>query len=77
MDSTYDEDRSRVRSRRRPYAVATLRNVAISLLRLAGAQNIAAATRAGRALSVPTPHGLCPSPCPMRLCHLRPCTREV
>jgi hypothetical protein len=44
-DMTYDEDRSRVRRGRRPHAMATLRNVAISLLRLAGAQNIAAATR--------------------------------
>jgi len=44
-DMTYDEDRSQVRKGRRPHAMATLRNVAISLLRLAGAQNIAAATR--------------------------------
>jgi hypothetical protein len=44
-DMTYDEDRSQVRRGRRPHAMATLRNVAISLLRLAGAQNIAAATR--------------------------------
>ena len=44
-DMTYDEDRSQVRRRRRPHAMATLRNVAISLLRLAGAENIAAATR--------------------------------
>ena len=44
-DVTYDEDRSQVRRARRPHAMATLRNVAISLLRLAGADNIAAATR--------------------------------
>jgi len=44
-DMTYDEDRSQVRKGRRPHAMATLRNVAISLLRLAGAKNIAAATR--------------------------------
>lgn len=44
-DMTYDEDRSQVRKGRRPHAMATLRNVAISLLRLAGAENIAAATR--------------------------------
>jgi hypothetical protein len=44
-DLTYDEDRSQVRRARRPHAMATLRNVAISVLRLAGAENIAAATR--------------------------------
>jgi len=44
-DMTYDEDRSQVRRQRRPHAMATLRNVAISLLRLAGAENIAAASR--------------------------------
>ena len=44
-DMTYDEDRSQVRRKRRPHTMATLRNVAISLLRLARAQNIAAATR--------------------------------
>jgi hypothetical protein len=44
-DMTYDEDRSQVRRQRRPHTMATLRNVAISLLRLAGAENIAAATR--------------------------------
>ena len=44
-DMTYDEDRSQVRRKRRPHAMATLRNLAISLLRLAGAENIAAATR--------------------------------
>jgi len=44
-DMTYDEDRSQVRRGRRPHAMATIRNVAISLLRLAGAESIAAATR--------------------------------
>jgi len=44
-DMTYDEDRSQVRKKNRPHLMATLRNVAISLLRLAGADNIAAATR--------------------------------
>ena len=44
-DMTFDEDRSQVRKSRRPHAMATLRNIAISLLRLAGAENIAAATR--------------------------------
>ena len=44
-DLSYDEDRSQVRRARRPHAMATLRNVAISLLRLGGATNIAAATR--------------------------------
>jgi len=44
-DMTYDEDRSQVRKDNRPHAMATLRNVALSLLRLAGATNIAAATR--------------------------------
>jgi len=44
-DMAYDEDRSQVRRARRPHAMATVRNVAISLLRLAGAENIAAATR--------------------------------
>ena len=44
-DMTYDEDRSQVRKQRRPHAMASLRNIAISLLRLAGVENIAAATR--------------------------------
>ena len=44
-DMTYDEDRSQVRKGGRPHAMATMRNVAISLLRLAGAESIAAATR--------------------------------
>ena len=44
-DMAYDEDRSQVRRGRRPHAMASLRNIAISLLRLAGAENISAATR--------------------------------
>jgi hypothetical protein len=44
-DVTYDEDRSQLRTRSAPRALATLRNVAISLLRLAGATNVAQATR--------------------------------
>lgn len=44
-DVTYDEDRSQVRKGARPRAMASFRNLAISLLRLAGATNIAAATR--------------------------------
>lgn len=53
-DMTFDEDRSQVRRDRRPHAMATLRNIAISLLRLAGAENIAAVTRyLGRHLQRP------------------------
>ena len=44
-DMTYDEDRSQVRRHHRPHAMAALRNIAISLLRLSGARNVAAATR--------------------------------
>lgn len=45
-DVTFDEDRSQVRKRGAPHLMASLRNLAIGLLRLAGAQtNIAAATR--------------------------------
>jgi predicted transposase YbfD/YdcC len=44
-DMTFDEDRSQVRRGNRPHAMATVRNVAVSLLRLAGAESIAAATR--------------------------------
>ena len=44
-DMAYDEDRSQVRKNSRPHVMATLRNVAISLLRLAGAEAIAATTR--------------------------------
>lgn len=44
-DVTYDEDRCRVRTGSGAEVMATLRNLAISLLRLAGWNNIAQATR--------------------------------
>ncbi|MET0622160.1 MAG: ISAs1 family transposase [Pyrinomonadaceae bacterium] len=44
-DVTFDEDRSQVRAGRAPQVMAALRNVAISVLRLCGAGNIAAACR--------------------------------
>ena len=44
-DVVYDEDRSQVRTGNAPQVMATLRNTAISLLRLAGVTNIAAALR--------------------------------
>ncbi len=44
-DVTFDEDRSRVRKGAAAQAMAAFRNVAIGLLRLAGARNIAAALR--------------------------------
>jgi hypothetical protein len=44
-DVTFDEDRSQVRAGHIPQVMAVLRNVAISLLRLYGAENIAAACR--------------------------------
>jgi len=45
-DRTFDEDRSQVRKRAAPHLMASLRNLAIGLLRLAGAStNIAAAAR--------------------------------
>lgn len=44
-DVTYDEDHSQVRSAQGPQIMASLRNLAISLLRLAGAKNIAKANR--------------------------------
>ena len=44
-DVTFDEDRSRVRTGSAPQVMATLRNLAISLLRLAGWTNIAHALR--------------------------------
>jgi predicted transposase YbfD/YdcC len=40
-DVTYDEDRSQVRTGNGPQVMATLRNTAISLLRLTGVENIA------------------------------------
>ena len=44
-DVTYDEDRSQVRTGQGPRVMATLRNLAISLLRLAGHTSIARSTR--------------------------------
>lgn len=44
-DVTFDEDRSQVRTGAAAHTMATLRNLAITLLRLAGATNIAAALR--------------------------------
>jgi predicted transposase YbfD/YdcC len=45
-DVTFDEDRHQLRAgTAAPRAMASLRNLAISLLRLAGVSNIAAATR--------------------------------
>ncbi|MFN0281350.1 MAG: ISAs1 family transposase [Kineosporiaceae bacterium] len=44
-DVTFDEDRSQVRTGAGPHVMATLRNTAISLHRLAGATNIAASLR--------------------------------
>ena len=44
-DVTYGEDNSRVHTGNTPRVVATLRNVSISLLRISGATNIAAALR--------------------------------
>jgi hypothetical protein len=45
-DMSFDEDRCRVRKHAGPQVLASLRNLAISLLRMAGAENIAAALRA-------------------------------
>lgn len=48
-DVTFDEDRSQVRTGSGPQVMATLRNLAISVLRLAGESNIARGLRwAGR-----------------------------
>ena len=44
-DVTFDEDRSQVRTRQGPRLMASLRNLAISLLRLIGTANIAAKLR--------------------------------
>jgi len=44
-DWNFDEDRSQVRSGPLPWTMATLRNLAISVLRRAGHSNIAAALR--------------------------------
>ena len=44
-DVTFDEDRSQVRKHAGPHGMASLRNAAVSLLRLAGVTNIAAGLR--------------------------------
>ncbi|MBP8985054.1 MAG: transposase, partial [Syntrophobacterales bacterium] len=44
-DVTFDEDRSQVRTQSGPRVMATLRNLAINLLRLRGHKNIAQAIR--------------------------------
>ncbi len=44
-DVTYDEDRSQVRTGNAPQVMATIRNTAVSLLRLTGWSNIATAVR--------------------------------
>lgn len=44
-DVTFDEDRSRVRKHAGPHVMASLRNLTISVLRMAGATNIAQAIR--------------------------------
>jgi hypothetical protein len=44
-DVTFDEDRSRVRKKSGPHVMASLRNLAISMLRIAGADNVAEALR--------------------------------
>ncbi len=60
---TYREDASRVHTGNAPRVVATLRNVAISLLRISGATNIAAALRhnAGKSRRVLKRLGLPPA----------------
>ncbi len=44
-DFTFDEDRSQIRTGHGPFVMATIRNFTIGLLKMAGASNIAAATR--------------------------------
>ena len=44
-DVIYDKDRSQIRAASGPRVMATLRNLAISILRLAGHTSIAAALR--------------------------------
>ena len=44
-DVTFDEDRSQIRTGNGPQTMATLRNLAVSLLRLNGHKNLAQATR--------------------------------
>jgi len=53
-DVTFAEDKSQVRTGSSPQVMATLRNTAISLLRLAGHTNIAKATRAMNRRSLTT-----------------------
>ena len=43
-DVTFDEDRSQLRTGAAPQVMATMRNIAISLLRLTGWKNIKQAT---------------------------------
>jgi hypothetical protein len=44
-DVTYDEDRSQIRKKNGPRTMASLRNMAISVLRLSGVRYIAKALR--------------------------------
>ena len=44
-DVTYDEDRSQIRTGNRPQVMASLRNLAVTVLHLSGVTNIAAALR--------------------------------
>jgi len=44
-DVTFDEDRSQVRKRNGPRVMASLRNLAIGILRVAGARSVAKALR--------------------------------
>lgn len=44
-DMTFDEDRSQVRKGNGPRVMASLRNLAISVLRIAGASSVAGALR--------------------------------
>ena len=60
-DVTYDEDRCQIRTGTGPQVMAALRNAAISVLRLAGATNIAAANR----------HQARDSHCPLDLLKIR------
>lgn len=55
-DVTYQEDKSQVRTGSSPQVMATCRNIAISLLRLAGYTNIAKATRTMGRRSTTTQH---------------------
>ena len=57
-DVTYREDHSQVRTGSGPQVMATIRNLAIAIIKLAGAASIAAATRhyarnATRLLAIP------------------------